>query len=127
MQLLKSLRHLLIGLLHAHGNLTQLLHLALRAGNGLRNAAPDLDKLFSRLIDIREGIPHALQLGLKVVRLLQHAGKGRAHLAQLPQGLDFLIYQLLLVFLQTFRHMQDWIKAFFLLRVVRLPPVFSRK
>ena len=127
LELGEDLRHLIVGVLHLHGGVPQSLHLTLGLGDGLGDLAAHLDKLLRRLVDVGEGGSQVLQLGLEVVRLLQHAGEGGPHKAQLPEGGDLLLHQLLLVLLQAARHMENGVEAALLPRLLRLLPVFSRK
>ena len=127
LQLIEGHSHLIVGFLDFRRNLGQLLHLPLRVLHAAGHRLPDLVELPGGLVDIGKRGSQILKLCLKMVRLLQHAGKGVPHQIQLPEGSDLLLHQILLVFLQTARHVQNRVKAFHFLFSVRLLPVFSSK
>ena len=126
LQLAKGLPHGVKGLLHLRRDLGQRRHLALGLLHTPGHRGLHLEKLLGGLADVGKGPVQILQLDLEMVRVLQHAGEGRAYLPQLPQGGDLLVDQHPLVLLQALRHVQQRIEAGLLLDPAGLP-LLSRK
>ena len=123
----EDVRHLVVGRLDFRGGVFQLLHQPLGLEDRAADFRPDVGEFSRHVVNVGEGLAQLLELILKVVRLVQHAGEGGTHQAQLREGDHLFFHQLPLVFLQAVRHMEDRVKALFLLRPLRLPPVLSRE